>query len=282
MNKLLIDVTKDSNDYGLVLMNAKKLTFSSDPYVLCDFLEYVKLADTKEIMNIITNAMIRIGDIVHLYELYFLMSERDAHFFNYKLVEDLIKQSKNPKIMSYSVAFTNLRDKYGMLRELYATKSAKWIKALELEMNTKELPGYKEALDEALDFDYFPPCLEKYGTKDISNLMELVINEKNPYLMNELADYMEYLILYKGASNLRVDEIVTPFKQSTIGDPLYQYEFASSIESSPKDELTTMVIEEGIAKIMYYMYKYVHGVNEERLVRAINNTGNEKYIKLTK
>lgn len=100
--------------------------------------------------------------------------------------------------------------------------------------------------------------------------------------MNELADYMEYLILYKGVSNLRVDEIVTPFKQSTIGDPLYQYEFASSIESSPKDELTTMVIEEGIAKIMYYMYKYVHGVNEERLVRAINNTGNEKYIKLTK
>lgn len=282
MDKLLIDVTKDSNDYGLVLMNAKKLWFSENPYTLCDFLEYVKLADTKEIMDIITNAMIRYGDIVHLYELYFLMSERKAKNFNYKQVEDLIKQSKNAKLMSYTLSFTDVKDKDDMLKNLYATKSVKWIEALKGEINVDELPGYKEAYEEALDFPYFPPCLEKYHTKDVSNLMELAIKERNPYILNELADYMEYLEKYRGKSSLHIEELFDPFKMSASGDPLHQYEFASSISSSPKDSLTDMVIEEGIAKIMYYMYRYVSGVNEEKIVKAINNTGNEKYIKLTK
>lgn len=282
MDKLLIDVTKDSNDYGLVLMNAKKLWFSEDPYTLCDFLEYVKLADTKEIMDIITNAMIKYGDIVHLYELYFLMSERKAKNFNYKQVEDLIKQSKNAKLMSYTLSFTDVKDKDDMLKNLYATKYVKWIEALKGEINVDELPGYKEVYEEALDFPYFPPCLEKYHTKDVSNLMELAIKERNPYILNELADYMEYLEKYRGKSGLHIEDLFDPFKIASSGDPLHQYEFASSISSSPKDSLTDMVIEEGIAKIMYYMYRYVSGVNEEKIVKAINNTGNEKYIKLTK
>ncbi len=49
-DKLLIDVTKDSTDYDLVRMNSKKLAFCKDPYVICDFAEYTKLADTKEII----------------------------------------------------------------------------------------------------------------------------------------------------------------------------------------------------------------------------------------
>lgn len=282
MDKLLIDVTKDSEDYSLVLMNAKKLAFSKDNYTLCDFLEYVQLADTKEIMDIITNAVIRNGDIVHLYELYFLMSERKAKHFNYKLVENLIKQSKNAKLMSYTLGFTDVLDKYDMLFNLYQTKNAKWIEALKEELDVEELPGYKEALDEALNFDYFPPCLKDYGTKDISTLIELVIASKNIYHMNELADYMEYLAKYKGKSGLKVEELFNPFMKYSVGEPLHQYEFAASISSSPKESLTTMVIEEGIAKIMYYMYKYVSGVDEEKILKAINYTGNEKYIKLTK
>lgn len=282
MDKLLIDVTKDSNDYNLVLMNAKKLFFSDNPYVLCDFLEVVKLADTKEIMDIITNALIRLNDIVHLYELYFLMSERGAKNFNYSLVEDLIKKSKNAKLMSYTIAFTDLKDREDMLNHLYKTKSAKWIESLKSEMDTSTLPGYDEALNIAFDYNYFPACLERFGTKDISNLLELVIKEKNPYLMNELADYMEYLMKYRGASNLRVDELFTPFKWSVAGNPLYQYEFAASVDSSPKESLTNMVIEEGIAKIMYYMYKYVNGVDKCLLQKSIESTGDEKYIRLAK
>lgn len=282
MDKILIDVTKDSDDYALVLMNAKKLWFSNDPYTLCDFAEYVKLADTKEIMDIITNAIIRTGDIVQLYELYFLMSERKAVNFNYKLVEDIIKRSKNAKLMSYCLAFTELKDSYDMLFKLYETKNAKWIEALKKEMDVGALPGYDIALDQAYEYNYFPPCLLKYGTKDLSNLIELVINSNNPYHINELADYMEYLSKYKKVSGIKVDELFTPFIKSSVNNPLYQYEFAASIESSPKNVLTNLVIEEGIAKIMYYMYEYVSGVDKEKIVTSIKNTGNEKYIKLTK
>ncbi|MCX4249042.1 MAG: hypothetical protein OSJ65_04700 [Bacilli bacterium] len=279
-DKLLIDVTKNSTDYNLVRMNSKKLTFCSDPYVLCDFAEYTKLADTKEIMTTLTNAMIRINDLVHLYEFYFLMSERNAQNFDYALVEDIIKKSKNAKIMSYCLSFTNVLDKVGMLESLYATKNAKWIERLGEEMDTSALPGYKEALDEAIYSPYFPPCLEKYQTKDISNLVELAIKERNPYIINELADYMEYLMTYRGVSGLNVNELVTPYKWAVVGNPLYQYEFAASVDTIEKTSFTTMLIEEGIAKIMYYMYEYVKGVDKLLLKSAINQTENEKYIKL--
>lgn len=281
-DKLLIDVTKDSDDYDLVRVNSKKLTFCRDPYVICDFAEYTKLADTKEVMTTLTNAIIRIDDLVHLYEFYFLMSERNAKNFNYTLVEDIIKRSKNPKIMSYCLSFTNIKDEIGMLNSLYATKNAKWIERLGEELDTSVLPGYKEALDEAICFPYFPPCLEKYQTKDISSLVELAIKEGNPYIINELADYMEYLMTYKGVSGLNVSELVTPYKWSVVGNPLYQYEFAASVDTIDKSTFTTMVIEEGIAKIMYYMYEYVKGVDKPLIKNAINQTGNEKYIKLVK
>ena len=87
---------------------------------------------------------------------------------------------------------------------------------------------------------------------------------------------------YRGVSGLNVSELVTPYKWAVIVNPLYQYEFAASVDTIEKASFTTMVIEEGIAKIMYYMYEYVRGVDKPLIKSAINQTGNEKYIKLVK
>lgn len=278
-NDLLIELSKDSKDKQYVFDNAVSIT-STNPYLVCDFSEYVSLVDDIDIMKILEDGIINFDDIVHIYEFMFLMVDMGIKNFNLPRFEKLIKDSNNPKLMAYTLEFVPGVDKLSMLNSLYATKNIKYIEKLsdsESCLDAHNLPGYRQALNVAKKNIYFPPCLLKFGTKDIGKLIPMVINSKDIYLLNELADYLEYLKVYLGF-NYDLSMIEKAHLSYANDEPLYLYEYAASIASSNKEIYTSKVIKKEMPKYMYYMYEYVDGTNKSVLADAIHKTGNEKYI----
>ena len=276
--ELMLANCQGSNDMELVTMNTKQVA-SMGPYQICDFAENVKLADTPENMKTLEQGMIRYNDLVHIYEFMFLMVDSGIENFDLKGFEEIIRNSKNPKLMCYCLGFIPGIDFNQMLNALYETKNAKYIERLadeEYEIDVDLLPNYHQKLEEAKAYNYYPECLNQFGTHDIGQLTNQVIETKNPYLINELADYMEYLCDYKGVTGLDISPLQTA--QFTYADPLHLYEFAASVKESNKQGFQTAVIESGMPKYMYYMYEYVPGVDKGELKEAIKRTGSTKYI----
>ena len=264
MFELLLEECKDSQAL-LYVVNAVNQVAQMGPYEICDFAEEVKLVDIPVNIRTFEDAMIGFGDIVHVYEFMFLMVDSGVKNFNLDRFEEIIRKSKDPKLMCYCLGFVPGINQDKMLEALYNEKNAKY-----------SLPGYYERLEEAKNFDYFPHCLEQFGTRDVNELTSLVIGTKSPYLINELADYMEYLGEYKGVSNLDLE----PLHKAELeyGEPLHWYEYAASVSSAPKDKFTECVKNSGRVKYMYYMYEYVPGVDKGLLKESIKDSGNSKYI----
>lgn len=278
MFELLLEECKDSQAL-LYVVNAVNQVAKMGPYEVCDFAEEVKLVDIPVNIRTFEDAMIGFGDIVHVYEFMFLMVDSGVKNFNLERFEEIIRNSKNPKLMCYCLGFVPGINQDKMLEALYNEKNAKYIERLqdeEYELDVDTLPGYYERLEEAKKFDYFPHCLEQFGTRDVNELISLVIGTKSPYLINELADYMEYLGEYKGVSVLDLE----PLHKAELeyGEPLHWYEYAASVSSAPKDKFTECVKSSGRVKYMYYMYEYVPGVDKGLLKEAIKDSGNSKYI----
>lgn len=278
-NDILIELSKSSKDKQTIYDNALNIT-NTNPYSVCDFVEYVPLVDDKDIMKVLEDGIIKFDDIVHIYEFMFLCVDLGIKNFNLPRFEKLIKDSKDPKLMAYSLAFVPGIDEVGMLNSLYATRSIKHLEKLksdEYGIDVNNLSGYKQALNVAKKNLYFPDCLLKFGTRDISELIKRVINSKNLYLINELADYLEYLKVYLGL-HYDLNSIENAYLDLAQDEPLHLYEYAASVDSSNKDAFTYKVISKRMAKYMYYMYEYVEGVNKELLASSIMDTKNEKYI----
>lgn len=280
---ILIELSKNSKDKQIVYDNAQKIV-GIDPYSLCDFAEYVPLVDDVDIMRVLEDGIIKFDDIVHIYEFMFLMVDMKINNFNLPRFEKIIKDSKNPKLMIYSLKFVPGIDEDSMLSSLYATRSIKYIEGLKSEesnFDVEKLPGYKQALNVAKRNLYFPTCLLKFGTRDIGELIRRVINSKDLYLINELADYLEYLKVYLGL-HYELEPIEKAFLDLAKDEPLHLYEYAASIESSNKENLTYKIVNKRMPKYMYYMYEYVEGVNKSFLADEIVKTGNEKYTRKIK
>lgn len=277
-SNILIDLSKNSNDLQYVYDNAVSIS-GTNPYALCDFAEYVPLIDNKDVMKVLEDGIIKFADIDHIYEFMFLMVDIGVKNFNLQRFEKLVKESKNPKLMAYAICFVPGIDVMSMLDSLFATKSIKYLDFLssESDSDVSLIPGYKQATNNAKKNIYFPNSLLRFRTKDISELIKLVINSKDLYLMNELADYLEYLKTYLG---LKYDmtNLEKAYLDYAYYEPLHLYEYASSIKSSNKEVFTDYVIGREMAKYMYYMYEYVTGVDKEKLIPAIKRTHNDKYI----
>lgn len=280
---ILIELSKNSKDKEVVYDNALSISHTN-PYSLCDFAEYVPLVDEREIMEVLENGIINFDDIDHIYEFMFLMVDLGIKNFNLPRFEKLIRDSKNPKLMVYSLAFVPGINEDSMLNSLYATRSVKYLEKLKSEeygLDVNKLSGYRQALNIAKRNVYFPATLLKFGTRNTSELIERVVNSKDLYLINELADYLEYLKTYLGFG-YDMKKLEKTYLDLAKDEPLHLYEYASSIASSDKDKFTFKVIDKRMAKYMYYMYEYVEGVNRELLRSAIAGTKNEKYIKRIK
>lgn len=276
-DELVIAVSESSNDPVLVTQNAKKIVWAG-PYMICDFAENVNLADTVENMKTLEEGIKRYQDVLHIYEFMRCMVESGKENFNLKEFEEIIKKSKNPKLMAYCLAYIPGIDFTQMLESLYETKCVKYIKKLEeYGIELESLPNYQQKLKEATEYDYFPFCLEPFGTRDVNQLIPLVIDTKSPYLITELADYIEYLRDYKGISGYDLTPLEDAQLRFAANEPLHLYEYAASISSSNKKRFQIAIIDNGMAKYMYYMYERVPGVDREELKQQIDFSGSEKY-----
>lgn len=269
-------LTSDNREEVLAI--SKRISFM-DSYKICDFAENVKLADEPENMRWLEDGIIRNKDLVHIYEFMFLMVDSGVKNFNLKRFENIIIESKNPKLMCYCIGFVPGIDFNRMLNALYETKCAKYIERLgdeEFGLDVNSLPGYHKKVEAAKKYDYFPESLSVFGTRDISRLISVAIESKNPYLINEVADYIEYLAEYKDVIGLDITSLENA--QHMYADPLHLYEFAASIKSSNKIAFQNRVVDSNMPKYIYYMYEYVPGVNREALKSVISKSENKKYM----
>jgi len=235
---------------------------TNDPYYICDFIVAFKDRLKKDDIKKFEDAMIEIGDIDHMYEFMYLLSDIGVEGFDKERFEEIIRTSDNPKLMMYSLGFVDGIDKEKMLTALYETKNAKYIEQLSTdieysELGIKDRPEYEEKLKEAKEFYYFPKCLEKFKTEDneIADVVKIVgqvmkLNGNTPsqirnkaYLINVLANYTQYLKEYhKDKYNTKELEQMSgaveylKFAEAITArnEPLHLYEFAASVETEKR------------------------------------------------
>lgn len=276
----IIDDCNNSNSILYVKSKAKEIVLT-DPYTICHFAENVDLVDNPEIMPILEKGMISFGDIVHIYEFMFSMVECQREYFNLPAFESLIRNSKNPKLMLYCIGFVPGINKQLMIQSLYATKSIKYIEKLsdpEYDLADEiDWIEYEEQCKSAKETNYFPEVLRQYQKPGV-NLLNSVLQTRDPYLINELADYLEYLRDYRGYENVDDFLEILGYAIARCKEPLHHYEFAESIIFSDKPMFQKLVIESEIIKYDYYMFEYVKGVNKEELREVIERSSNKKYI----
>lgn len=238
-----------------------------DPYIICDLLERTKGGPNGIYLKKLEDAIIETNDIVQIYEFLFLAVDMNILGLDRERFERIIRESGNPKLMCYCMGFvpgTNIEE---MLRALKETKNAKYMEMLIqneeyeeiLEQVIKIDPQYKESVEEAKKFDYFPESLKTFiHFKDnIQELKNEVISTKNPHLITELANYIEYLNEYKNQS-YSIDGLTTA--QEELQDPMQAYEYLASVDVKDKGNLIQVVINSGKVKFMYYIHEYVSGL----------------------
>jgi len=260
---------------------------SGDPYIICDLLEKTKGGLNNIYLRDLENAIIKTNDIVQIYEFLFLAVDMNINGFDRERFEAIIRQSGNAKLMCYCMEFVPGTNIELMLKSLENTRNAK---CMEMLINNEEYkdvfeivkqinPTYEDTVEKAKSFDYYPESLKEFidSRNDISTLKRRVICTKNPHLITELANYIEYLNEYKNQSYDINDLLLA---QEQIGDPMQSYEFLSSVNVENKNGLIQAVINSKKVKFMYYIYEYVPGLTEEEkslLKSCIESSSNKKY-----
>lgn len=241
-----------------------------NPYVICDLLEETKGGPNGIYLRRLEDAIIETNDIVQIYEFMFLAVDMGILGFDRERFERLIRESKNPKLMCYCMEFVPGTDIEAMLEALVDTQNAKYMEMLISDEEYSDVfekikqinPEYEQAVEAAKQFDYYPKSLKQFiDLKDnIPELIERIIATRNPHLITELANYIEYLNEYKGQS-YSVKYLVRA--QEEIQDPMQAYEFLSSVKVEDRSGLIQAVIKSGRVKFMYYVYEYVQGLTEQ-------------------
>lgn len=295
----------NTEDKDIIRENVEKVIESNNPYYLCDLIENSKKLHTPEYVKAFEDAIVSVGDIVHTYEFMFLLADMGVKDFDLKRFEAIIKESGNPKLMLYCLGFVEGINQETMLQALYETKNAKYIEALSVneeyaDINVAERPEYAEQLELAKKYNYFPKSLEDFKGEsaekvDVRALIYQVIRmntetpeqqRKKSYLINELANYIEYLAEYHGQdydvemlkesiSLLQEAECVT-----AANEPLHLYEFAASVDTDDKGRIINGVIQNNIPKYLHYCLEYVPNlsdVDRRSLEVALDKSQNAKY-----
>ncbi len=275
----IINDCNNSNNVEYVKAVAKDIVLT-DPYTICHFAEHVDLVDDPTIMPILEKGILSFADIVHTYEFMFLMVDCKRKYFNLPAFEKIIRNSKNPKLMLYCIGYVPGIDILQMVEALYETKSIKHIEKLrEKEYGLEDIidwDEYDEQCEIARETKYFPEILKQYQKPGV-NLLNSVLQSKDPYLINELADYLEYLRDYQCYDS--VDEFleILGYAMARIPEPLHHYEYAASITFSDKEMFENLVVKSALIKYIYYTYEYVPGANKNRLKEIIERSDDLKY-----
>jgi len=238
----------------------------NNPYFICHWAESMPGIDTKESIETLENAIIATEDIVHIYEFMFLMADMGIENFDIERFEDIIIASKNPKLMYYILDYVPGVNEKKLLKALCDTKCEKY---LLLASANHIIP--QEVLIEAHRHNFVPEALKvqlKRGGKYTTQWN--VISSKNPYLINEFAEY------YGHDEDINFDALQNAMINT--GDILHIYEFACSVPGADKEKIVDIIIQRKMVKYMYYCYEYLEGADKEKLKEAIKESGNQKYI----
>lgn len=276
------DVIK-STDKELVKQRAIEATQTGDPFVICDFAEFVPLADTPEVMKILEDGMIACGDIYHEYEFAFCMADSNKKNFNLKRFEEHFRECGIAKIMYYCMECLKGCDLIAMEDALMSTKDTKYIEHL---MNNEEVDRqhssywYKSAI-ENFERVHEKSAYGKYLPNDIAvetvygdddAILAYAIDKSqqtgNPMYINMAAEYTD--------CNKR-DALGFMMSSNNILH-IYEY-YCSAATEGQKDVIFDYILNSGYAKIMYYMIAWTDLPVDKCYIMldAIEATGNKKY-----
>lgn len=243
---------------------------SGDSYTICDLLEKTKGGPNGIYLKKLENAIKETKDIYQIYEFMFLAVDMNIVNFDRAEFERLIRESEIPKLMCYCMGFVPGTNIKAMLNALEQTQNAKYMEMLKNNDEYSDVfeeikqinPKYEETVEKAKKFDYYPKSLKQFVKfKDnIPELKKRIIDTRKPYLITELANYIEYLNECKGQSYDISDLIVA---QEEAQDPMQAYEFLASVNVEDKSGLIQIVKNSGRVKFKYYVYEYVPGLTEE-------------------
>lgn len=243
---------------------------SGNPYTLCDLLEQTKGGPNEIYLKKLEDAIIATNDIVQIYEFMFLAVDMNIIGFDRERFERIIRESNNPKLMCYCMEFVPGTNIELMLNTLEQTQNAKYMEMLikdeeynDVYEKIKQInPKYEETVENAKKIDYYPESLKQFINlrNNIPQLKEIIIATKNPHLMTELANYIEYLNEYKEQS-YDINDLAVALEEAQ--DPMQAYEFLASVNVVDKTGLIQTVINSGRVKFMYYVYEYVPELNED-------------------
>ena len=190
-----------------------QLSYSDNYHLIYNFIEYNPDVDDKEFMRILEDAIIRIAternNPLIAYEfMYEMATDFKIKNFDLDKFENYIISTKNPKFMDYCIRCIKGTNVPRMLKALYDTKSVKYISRVKEEynhgVNSEEYwqftlfdEEYDKALEESKKKLYIPEWFRFFDNSSAEAFCKAVIETKNPYLINELVDYLEYLIDFK-------------------------------------------------------------------------------------
>ena len=261
---------------------------SNDPYVICDLLEQT---GGGPYLKELEDAIIKTNDIVQIYEFLFLAVDMKIPDFDQKLFEGIIIESKNPKLMCYCIGFVPGINLNKMVEALINTHNSKYMEMILTNEEYEDIlpevqrlfPNYNEEVEKSKQYDYFPTSLEEFKEyeKNISLLKQKIIETKNPHLITELANYIEYLNEYKGE---KIDISDLTLIQEEIGDPMQVYEYLASVDLKERTGLINSAVRAEKPKFLYYIHEYVPNLTKEEMdlleKNIIKKNPNGKYAKL--
>lgn len=292
MKKWLIYLIKEANDPKTsrkrLIEIANNIADSRDPYAICDFCEWVDRADDEEIMPILQYAIEAINDPVHLYEYAYLMSACDKKFVDYEALQKKIINYGNPKLICYSSEYVYKFDQKELALGMIKHGNEKWLKHYieakgydaGLEDASKDLKdAQKQALLAKLkseeDKGYYIPksVTKKFKGKSRADYINAVIESKDPYLINELAE--NEATLYMLTPNV-LSNFIRHFENAQIktNEMLHIYEFGASVPGADVKMIEDAAINSEMPKYMYYVGAYVPGADCKKMLKGIRECKN--------
>lgn len=252
-------------------LDIEKEIESGDPYVICDLLESTKGGTY---LKKLEDAIINTGDIVQIYEFLFMAVDMGIPGFNRERFEKIILESNNPKLMCYCMEFVPGTNVEEMMKKLIDTHNTKYLSMLLNNEEYSDLfdkvrqiyPNYEEIVEESKQFKFFPSSLEDFREfeGDTEELKTKVKGKRNPHLITELANYIEYLNEFKDGS-FDISDLTQ--EQKKLQDPMQCYEYLASVNVKDKRNLINAVINSGRVKFMKYVYEYVPDLTDDEKKR---------------
>ncbi len=265
---------------------------TKDPYLICDFCEYVDAADNADIMPILQNAILQEKNPLHWYEFAYLMCDCGRKNVDYVELQKKIEGLKDPKLIAYCREFVPAFDGNSLDEAMCECANYKWIMAYKNLLHFDDMSTWGDENPWFASLYYKSHDLEDQKNEGYDKVPRIVKNSvfsgpafrmfdayniakrgDNPYFTTTFAEFY-----CKGD---KYSETLKELQEATekSGDVLSVYEFGASVDGANIRRVENFAIKSGMAKYMYYVGAYCPDANLDRMLRHIKRTGNQKYIK---